>query len=87
MKNYYELSPVYDARQSFYRKACVHDTPARLELGSYETTVASIDKKTGKATVNDLYSATTTRHIKEFLRQNGCKAETAKQIMKDYGRG
>ena len=31
-----------------------------------------------------LYSVTTLRHIKEFLKQNGFKAETKAQIAKDY---
>ena len=40
----------------------------------------------GKAYVVDTYSQTTLRHIKEFLKQNGFKADSKKQIMEDYGR-
>jgi hypothetical protein len=37
------------------------------------------------AEVYGTYSSTTLRHIKEFLKQNGFKAESSKQIMADYG--
>jgi hypothetical protein len=89
--NFTELAPRYDARASFYGKAHVIDNPepAKNEeytklLRSYETVVCAITAS-GKAKVFGLYSTTTTRHIKEFLKQNGFKADTSKQIMKDYG--
>lgn len=79
----YELSTRYDARQSFYGKAHVTvDVEGDLILTSYDTDVAVI--KGNKAVVKGLYSATTTRHIKEFLKQNGFKADNSKQIAKDY---
>ena len=34
--------------------------------------------------VKKQYSGTTTSHIKEFLKQNGFKADNIKQILKDY---
>lgn len=87
-----ELQPQYDSAQSFYRKAYIISNPDTAEapdehvllLRSYSTIVAAITAD-GKAKVFGLYSQTTTRHIKEFLRQNGFKAESSKQIMKDYG--
>lgn len=80
----YELVANYDSRKSFYGKARVQQTSDNnLFLNSYSTHVASI--KNGKPEVYDTYSVTTLRHIKEFLKQNGFKAETASQIMKDYG--
>jgi hypothetical protein len=82
---YYELSPRYDARKSFYGKAHVDtgDNDDKNRLWSYDTLVAEI--KDGKPVVYGTYSATTLRHIKDWLKQNGFKAETAKQIMQDYG--
>lgn len=77
------LKPVYDSRESFYGKARTFDVDGKKVLVSYNTEVAYI--KDGKAYVNGLYSATTTRHIKDFLQQNGFKADTSKQIMQDYG--
>ncbi len=79
----WELKPRYDSRKSFYGKAQVIQENGILTLQSYNTKVAKIEK--GKPVVYGLYSATTTRHIKEFLKQNGFKAETSKQIIKDYG--
>lgn len=82
----YELSPQYDARANFYGKARVQlleDGTKRL--WSYDTHVASI--KDGKPMVFDTYSTTTLRHIKEFLLQNGFKADNKKQIEADYGEG
>lgn len=79
-----ELCAIYDDRASFYGKAHVLRSGKTEKLQSYETIVACI--RAGKnPIVYGLYSQTTTRHIKEFLRQRGYKAETAKQIMRDYG--
>lgn len=78
----YELTPRYDGRQSFYRKAMVHENEGSKDLVSYDTTVAQI--KDGVATVFGTYSQTTLRHIKEFLLQNGFNAENKQQIVKDY---
>ena len=82
---YYELSPRYDARKSFYGKAHVDtgDNNDKNRLWSYDTLVAEM--KDGKPVVYGTYSVTTLRHIKDWLKQNGFKAETAKQIMQDYG--
>lgn len=81
-----ELQPQYDSRKSFYRKALVITENEFLgegvHLKSYDTFVAKIVN--GKAIVNGIYSPTTLRHIKEFLLQNGFKAESKKQIEKDY---
>lgn len=79
----YELSTQYDSRASFYGKARVEDYGFKKVLVSYTTDVARIEN--GKAFVSGTYSNTTLRHIKEFLLQNGFKAENSKQIMADYG--
>ena len=78
-----KLKPLYDSRASFYGKAKVIDHPNYKELMSYVTYVAAVKGK--KAEVYGIYSRTTLRHIKEFLKQNGFKADTAKQIIVDYG--
>jgi hypothetical protein len=79
-----ELRPVYDSRKSFYGKARVEINDGDIELISYNTRVAVIHGDIHVARVYDTYSATTLRHIKDFLKQNGFKADTAKQIMADY---
>lgn len=78
-----KLPPKYSSHKSFYGKARISMENGRKVLYSYGTKVAEIDN--GKARVYGLYSNTTTRHIKEFLNQNGFKVENSKQIIKDYG--
>lgn len=77
-----ELIPQYSTRKSFYNKARVKQEGNKLILISYVTKVAYIEN--GKAFVLGSWSGTTTSHIKEFLKQNGFKAENSKQILKDY---
>ena len=84
-----ELKPIYDSRKSFYNKANVefNNEEQTATLYSYNTKVAQIKfkgKEKAKATVLNTQSPTTTRHVKEFLLQNGFKAETKKQIEEDY---
>jgi hypothetical protein len=81
----YDLDTQYDSRRSFYSKAKVDtgDKGDKNKLYSYNTLVAEIVD--GKPVVHGTYSATTLRHIKEWLKQLGYKADNAKQIMRDYG--
>lgn len=79
----YELTPVYDKAKSFYHKAKVQEWHGNVRLQSYETIVAEI--KDGKPIIYGTYSATTLRHIKEFLQQNGFKSGTKNEIIKWYG--
>lgn len=79
-----ELCPCYDSAKSFYGKAKVIEIENDVFLMSYDTIVAFFNRSAKIAQVFDTYSATTLRHIKEFLRQSGFKAETKKQIEKDY---
>ena len=79
----YELQPLNTAQQSFYRKAVVEMWDARNRgmgyvLKSYGTTVCVIRPLTGIGTCPtvcdvevgmDALSATTLRHVKEFLAQ------------------
>ena len=83
-----QLKTIYDKAISFYGKAETETTKNSIILYSYNTKVAEI--KGNKVILNNniddnlLFSNTTLRHIKEFLKQNGFKADTKKQIIKDY---
>lgn len=91
------LHPIHDTRKSFYGKALFTvDTvlwgksteltaPGEKHLYSYDNHVCYIDNA-GKVHLLPLwnYSATTLRHVKEFLKQNGFKADNSKQLKKDY---
>ena len=74
-----ELQAIYDRRKSFYKKAhVVKDDDGTIRLISYSTEVATI--KNGKLHINGFYSATTLRHIKEFIAQYvGLYAVASKQ--------
>lgn len=84
-KPVYDLRPQYDSRQSFYGKARVNtgNEDNQNQLYSYGTLVAEIVD--GVPRVYGTYSNTTLRHIKEWLKQLGFRAETSKQIIQDYG--
>ena len=64
----YELQARYDARKSFYGKAMVikHEDGTR-ELKSYNTIVSR--EKNGKVEHLGKWSATTSRHQREFEKQ------------------
>jgi hypothetical protein len=79
-----ELSAIYDSRKSFYGRAKVRTEDNEITLISYSTKVVTINTDTKKVTIHGFYSRTTLRHIKEFLKQNGYKADTKAQIEKDY---
>ena len=79
------LSPQYDSRKSFYNKAhVVDDNDGNSTLYSYNTPVCRIvDGKVELLPKWD-YSATTLRHVKDFLQQNGFEAGSKAQIAKKY---
>ena len=79
-----ELCPYYDGRQSFYGKAKVIEIENDVFLSSYDTIVAFYNREVRIPQVYDTYSATTLRHIKEFLKQSGFVAENKRQIERDY---
>ena len=82
--NIYELSCRYDARISFYGKAHVSEDDHKITLLSYLTPVVIIENS--KVTLLDRWdeSMTTLRHVKEFLKQYGYKADSKSQIASDY---
>lgn len=93
----YELMCEYDTRQSFYGKAIVkeekhkgkHGKTRQLCLYSYGTLVATatffdIDNKKSAAYVYyGRYSQTTTRHQKEFFKQNGLSDKEIQELFKN----
>ena len=85
----FDLAPDYDSRKSFYGKAKVDVRPDGTQvLYSYGTPVCKIQD--GKATLLKrgylgwASSATTLRHVKEFLRQNGFEAGSINDLRKNY---
>ena len=95
MKYYLECR--YDTRQSFYKKAKVEELETTGEHGktilrnlySYGTLVAKIlysyIDNTTKITYLYMgqYSQTTTRHQKEFFKQNGLSDKEIKELFKN----
>ena len=81
----------YDSRQSFYGKAFVevqkNDFEITKDLYSYGTLVASIVEnfETHKIIYKDFgrFSQTTTRHQKEFFRQEGLSEKEIKELFKN----
>lgn len=64
-----ELIPIYDTRKSFYNKAKVlFLNDGTIQLQSYNTIVGEIKNNT-YCQLWDGKSQTTTRHIKEFIKQ------------------
>lgn len=86
MSNTYELKPRYISQKSFYKKAFVTVTNYSADvcycLRSYNTYVVSLYVgRDGIPYVKKLwkgYSATTSRHVNEFLMQNGFPGLTAR---------
>ena len=85
-----ELSCIYDTRQSFYGKAIVEIRKTQkgfyiTELYSYGTLVADIKDygKLKKYCYYGKYSQTTTRHQKEFFKQNGLSDKEIKELFKN----
>ena len=72
MANTYELHPRFDSRKSFYGKARVLEADDGLTiLQSYDTNVCSIDAAGNFHRHWSGESATTMRHVNEFIRQHG----------------
>lgn len=66
--NVFELNAQYDSRKSFYGKAQVIDYGnGYMELKSYNTIVSRVNN--GKVEHLGKWSATTSRHQREFERQ------------------
>lgn len=84
----FELTPEFDGRKSFYGKARVA-YPAgtdEVELFSYESHVMTLNPLSRVVSLHPRWdeSATTLRHVKELLKQNGFTAVSKSQIARDY---
>lgn len=78
-----ELEPIYDRAKSFYKKAfIIRNEDNSIDLLSYSTIVATI--KNGELHINGFYSATTLRHLKEFISQMGYTNGTKTELEKMY---
>jgi hypothetical protein len=91
MREMYELTCQFDSRKSFYGKAKVIFTDDKdkitEDLYSYGTLVASVfcdySKNTETYVCCGKYSQTTTRHQKEFFKQNGLDDKQIKELFKN----
>ena len=87
----YNLECRFDTRQSFYGKAKVevqkNDFECIKDLYSYNTLVASVVWNYEKNTITykcfGKYSQTTTRHQKEFFKQEGLTDKEIKDLFKN----
>lgn len=68
----YELEAISQKSHNGKAKVTVHDNGTKT-LVSYRTEVASLDPETRTFTLNDYYSATTARHIRDFLNSEGVR--------------
>jgi len=84
-----ELQARYDTRQSFYGKAQIETTQNKnvldYKLLSYGTLVARVSTigNTTQYFYFGKYSQTTTRHQKEFFKQNGLSDKEIKELIKN----
>ena len=83
MYNTYYLMPKYDSRASFYNKAMVIENNGVKTLYSYLVPVCQV-KEDGCFVLGAKWdsSSTTLRHVKEFMKQHGCKVDCKKDIEK-----
>lgn len=88
-KKMFDLECIYDSKKSFGGKAKIIEVKNRnitdLQLHSYNTFVARITTIYGIKTYYYFgkYSSTTTRHQKEFFRQNGLNDNEIKELFKN----
>lgn len=88
--NAYYLKPIYNHQKSFYNKAYVKKWGSYKELYSYNTRVAII--KLDANGMNEKLilgrmatcSATTLKHVKEWLYQEGFEVYSKSELSKHY---
>ena len=84
-----ELKPIHASQKSFYRKAFVIRRGGRIELNSYDTLAVTISQNNNvflHISYEDV-TASTMKHIKEFLLQEGYEARSKKEIYEKYHYG
>lgn len=79
-----ELKPEFDNAKSFWRRAYVDKTHTGYRLISYNSEVVEICDGRVYLGCDWDYSKTTLRHVKEFLKQHGYKADSKEQIKRLY---
>jgi len=79
-----ELKPQKENKKSYYCKARVGFFNGTCTLYSYDTKVVTITNGIVKLYNVDLYSATTLRHVKEFLYQNGFLVANKKDLLNKF---
>ena len=91
MENKKILEPIYSRQKSFYNKAYITQENNIIKLYSYDTLVLTItfNVNTKKYQLNYnipkgyLFSQTTSKHIKECLRQYNFNINTKKELIKN----
>ena len=71
MYDLYEMFPRFDSAKSFYGKAHILVDGNKRVLRSYQTSVACFDCATDTLEIYGIWSQTTSRHQREFMRQMG----------------
>ena len=77
-----ELVPVYDNAKSFYKKAIINEHVHGITLYSYGTKILELVNVGGDIYIRKIwngYSATTQRHINEFMKQFAHKFDANKK--------
>lgn len=90
--NLYELIPINSNQVSFYRRAHYSIVNNEATLYSYMSNVCQVDRDRGAYFLNWniqenlLFSSTTLKHIKEFLKQQlGVDIKTKDELIKKEG--
>ena len=90
--NLYELIPINSKQASFYKKAFYTIVNNEATLYSYTSNVCQVDKDRGAYYLNWnikenlLFSNTTLKHIKEFLKQQlGVDIKSKKELIEKEG--
>lgn len=85
--NTFELLALNDGRKSFYGKARVTQSENRVTLTSYSTEVVTVDLTSQKVDLLPEWgsSATTLRHVKEFLTQYGFPVGSKRELAAKCG--
>ena len=81
-----ELKPIHNGQKSFYRKAFVTQLGERTMLHSYDTLAVTISQNQNvflHISYEDV-TASTMKHIREFLLQEGYEAGSKKEIYEKY---
>lgn len=85
MSTIYNLEPRFDSRKSFYGKAkVVVEDNGRKILYSYNTPVVKFNVEGVALGKYATCSATTLRHVREFLRQEGYPVYSKSEMRKHY---